>query len=73
MLYKPRKPGKSFVKKTCVLLHINILLFIVQTSDKQTEIDFQMNANELYPIVKPAIIVGICGQTGLVTSFLINY
>ena len=29
-----------------------------------------MNANELYPIVKPAIIVGICGQTGLVTSFI---
>ena len=43
------------------------LLFIVQTSDKQTEIEFQMNANELYPIVKPTIIVGICGQTGLVT------
>ena len=29
-----------------------------------------MNANELYPIVKPAIILGICGQTGLVTSFI---
>ena len=29
-----------------------------------------MNANELYPIVKPAIIVGICRQTGLVTSFI---
>ena len=46
------------------------LLFIVQTSDKQIEIDIQMNANELNPIVKPAIIVGICGQTGLVTSFI---
>ena len=43
---------------------------MVQTSDKQTEIDFQMNANELYPIVKSAIIVGICGETGLVTSFI---
>ena len=43
--------------------------FIVQTSDKQTEINFQMNANELYPIVKPEVIVGICGQTRLVTSF----
>ena len=32
---------------------------IVQTSDKQAEIDFQMSANKLYPIVKPAIIVGI--------------
>ena len=29
-----------------------------------------MNANELYPIVKPAIILGICGQTGLLTSFI---
>ena len=29
-----------------------------------------MNANELYFIVKPAIIVGICGQTELVTSFI---
>ena len=29
-----------------------------------------MNANELYSIVKPAIIGGICGQTGLVTSFI---
>ena len=29
-----------------------------------------MNANELYPIVTHAIIVGICGQTGLVTSFI---
>ena len=29
-----------------------------------------MNANELYPIVKPAIIVGICGQTGIVTSLI---
>ena len=46
------------------------LLFIVQTLDKQTEIDFQTNANELYPIIKPAIIVGICGQTGFVTSFI---
>ena len=46
------------------------MLFIVQTSYKKTEIDFQMNANELYPIVKPAIIVGICGQTELVTSFI---
>jgi hypothetical protein len=26
-------------------------LFIAQMSDKQTEIDFQMNANELYSIV----------------------
>ena len=43
---------------------------MVQTSDKQTEIDFQMNANELYPIVKPAIIVEICEQTGLMTSFI---
>ena len=25
--------------------------------------DFQMKANELYPIVKPARIVGIFGQT----------
>ena len=46
------------------------LLFIVQTSDKQIEIDIQMNANKLHPIVKPAIIVGICGQTGFVTSFI---
>ena len=47
------------------------MLFIVQTStDTQTEIDFQMNANELYPIVKLAIIVGIFGQAGLVTSFI---
>ena len=45
---------------------------MVQTSDKQTEIDFQMNANELYPIVKPAIIVEICEQTGLMTSFIEN-
>ena len=29
-----------------------------------------MNANELYPPVTPAIILGICGQTGLVTSFI---
>ena len=29
-----------------------------------------MNANELYPIVKPEIIVGIWGQTGLVMSFI---
>ena len=29
-----------------------------------------MNANELYPIVKPAIIVGFCGQTGFVRSFI---
>ena len=37
---------------------------------QKTETDFQMYANELYPIVKPAIIVRICGQTGLVTSFI---
>ena len=42
----------------------------LQTSGRQTEIDFQMSANELYPTVKPAIIVGTCGQTGLVTSFI---
>ena len=29
-----------------------------------------MNVSELYPIVKPTIIVGICGQTELVTSFI---
>ena len=29
-----------------------------------------MNANELYPIVKPAIIVGNCAQTRLVTLFI---
>ena len=29
-----------------------------------------MNPNELYPIVKPAISVGICAETGLVTSFI---
>ena len=43
---------------------------IYSTNFGQTEIDLQMNANELYPIVKPTIIVGICGQTGLVTSFI---
>ena len=37
---------------------------------QKTEIDFQMNANELYSVVKPAIIVAMCGQTGLVTSFI---
>ena len=47
----------------------NVLpVFFSQTSDKRTEMDFQMNANELYSIVKPARIVGIFGQTTLVTS-----
>ena len=46
------------------------LLFKGPTSEKKTEIDFQMNANQLYPIVKPAIIVGMCAETGLVTSFV---
>ena len=39
--------------------------------DKQTEIDFQMSANEPYP-VKPAIIVGICVQTGRLRRHLQN-
>ena len=30
---------------------------------------FQMNASKIYLIVKPVIIVGICGQTGLGRSF----
>ena len=36
----------------------------------QTEINFQINGNELYIlyIVKPAIIVENCGKTELVTS-----
>ena len=38
------------------------MLLIAQNSDKQTKTDFQMNANEPYPIVNPAGIV-------LVTSF----
>lgn len=41
------------------------VLFIVQTSHKQSEIDFKMNANGR----KRAIIVGT-GQTELVTSFI---
>ena len=47
-------------------------LFIAQTADKQTEIDFQINANELYSIVKSARIVGIFGQNTLVTSIGIH-
>ena len=39
--------------------------------DKQTEIDFQMSANEPYP-VKPAIIVGIFVQTGRLRRHLQN-
>ena len=31
-----------------------------------------MNANGLYSFVKLATIVRICGQTGLVTSFMID-
>jgi hypothetical protein len=48
------------------------LLFIAQTSDKQTEIDFQTDENELYSIVKPARIVGIFGHATLVTSIGIH-
>ena len=47
-------------------------VFIAQTSEKQNEIDFQINANELYSIVKPARTVGIFGQTTLMTSIGIH-
>ena len=40
--------------------------------DKQSGIDFQMNANELYSIAKPARIVGIPGETTLVRSLGIH-
>ena len=45
------------------------MLLIARNSDKQTKIDFQLNANEPYPIVNPATIVGHFGQTVLLTSF----
>jgi hypothetical protein len=48
------------------------LLFIAQTSDKQTEIVFEINVNELYYIVQPAKSVGIFGQTKLVTLKMLD-
>ncbi len=41
------------------------MLFTVQISDKQTEIDFQTNGNELLSVVKHR---KNCGQSALVTS-----
>ena len=32
-------------------LQLRWLLFIIETLDKKSEIDFQMTANDLYPIV----------------------
>ena len=57
--------------KTCKILSMKTryIAVIAQTSDKQTELDFQMNANKSYPIiVKPTIIVRICGHGELMTS-----
>ena len=48
------------------------MLFIAQILEKQSKIDFQMNANELYSIVKSAIIVGIFGQK-ICKSILLFY
>jgi hypothetical protein len=45
------------------------LLFIAETSDKQTETDFQMNVSEPYSIIaKRAEILGIFEQTTHVTA-----
>ena len=43
------------------------LLLLIQTTDKQTSIDFQISANKPFSIIKPERIVGKCGQTAAVT------
>ena len=51
-------------------MHVSVFLAnpVVQISNKQIEIDFQMNANEQYCIVKSARIVGVCERTEPATS-----
>ena len=39
--------------------YFTVAIYCIDFGLKQTEIDFQMNKNELYPIVKLVIIVGI--------------
>ena len=53
------------------LVELKVVIYSTNFGQR-TEIDFQMNANELYSIVKPARIVGIFRQTTLVTSIGIH-